>query len=251
MNETVVVIPTYNEIDNLEGVVRRILAQPAGVDILIVDDNSPDGTGRLADALSVDDARVHVMHRTTKSGLGDAYRAGFAWGLANGYDRLVEMDGDGSHQPEYLPRLLAGTDIADVVLGSRWIAGGGAPNWSFRRSLLSRAGSLYARFALGLPLRDITGGYRVFTAEALRRLGYRRVASQGYCFQVEMAWRARAADLRILELPIEFAERESGTSKMTMGIVIEAVARVTLWGIAGLPGRVRRTVPLTGRLSDS
>ena len=258
MNGTLVVIPTHNEIDNLEGVVRRILALPTPVDILIVDDNSPDGTGDLADELSAGSPLVHVLHRTTKSGLGDAYRAGFAWGLASGYHRLVEMDGDGSHQPEYLPALLARSDTADVVLGSRWMPGGGAPNWSFHRSLLSRAGSAYARFALGLPLHDITGGYRVFTADALRRLGYERVASQGYCFQVEMAWRAKAAGLRLVEVPIQFAEREWGSSKMTMGIVIEAVARVTLWGVTSLPGRVtglsvrvsglsqrvRRTAPL-------
>jgi dolichol-phosphate mannosyltransferase len=251
MNRALVVIPTYNEVENLEDVVHRIVVSAPDVDILVVDDDSPDGTGALADALAEASPRLRVLHRAQKSGLGDAYRAGFAWGLARGYELLIEMDGDGSHRPEHLPELIAGAKTADVVLGSRWIAGGGAPNWSFRRTLLSRAGSLYARWALGLPLRDVTGGFRVFRAEALRRIDYSQVASQGYCFQVEMAWRAASAGLSIVELPIRFEERVFGASKMSLGIVAEAIARVTLWGITGLPKRVRRSVPLRGRLSDS
>jgi dolichol-phosphate mannosyltransferase len=253
VNSVLVVIPTYNEIDNLATIARRVLDATDEVDILVVDDNSPDGTGRLADELAADSERVSVLHRPGKSGIGNAYRAGFGWGLRAGYDFLVEMDGDGSHRPEQLPELLAGTRAADVVLGSRWVSGGGAPNWALRRQLLSRAGSLYARVALALPFRDITGGYRVFRATALSALGYQSVEAQGYCFQIEMLWRARKAGLTIVEVPIDFAERLSGESKMSIAIVIEAVSRVTVWGIRGLPRRFRRTgtsIPAASLLSD-
>jgi dolichol-phosphate mannosyltransferase len=246
-----VIIPTYNEIDNLATITRRVLAATEDVDILVVDDNSPDGTGVLADALAAASDRIFVLHRPTKSGIGNAYRAGFGWGLRAGYDLLVEMDGDGSHRPEQLPSLLAAARDADVVLGSRWVAGGGAPNWALRRRLLSRAGSLYARVALGLPFRDITGGYRVFRARALTELGYQSVEAQGYCFQIEMLWRAREAGLRIVESPIEFAERLSGTSKMSTAIVIEAVTRVTIWAIGDLPRRISGTAELRRRNSIS
>jgi dolichol-phosphate mannosyltransferase len=250
MNDTLVIIPTYNEIDNLVPVVGRILDSGAAVDILVVDDDSPDGTGRLAENLAAQSDRIHVLHRTVKSGLGDAYRAGFGWGLARGYDFLVEMDGDGSHRPEHLPDLLEAASRADVVLGSRWVAGGGAPNWSFRRTLLSRAGSFYARTALRLPIRDVTGGYRVFRASALRSIDYRQVVSQGYCFQVEMAWRAEAAGLTVVERPIRFEERVAGESKMSLGIVVEAMLRVTLWTVTGLPTRVRRRARLQQQLAN-
>jgi dolichol-phosphate mannosyltransferase len=249
VNDALVIIPTYNELDNLERVIDRVLMAAPDVDVLIVDDNSPDGTGELADDMANVFHRVHVLHRSQKSGLGDAYRAGFAWGLARGYEVLVEMDGDGSHRPEHLPDLLEAAETADVVLGSRWIAGGGAPNWSFRRALLSRLGSFYARTALRLPIRDVTGGFRVFRADALRRIDYAQVVSQGYCFQVEMAWRADAAGLTIVERPIQFEERGSGVSKMSLGIVVEAVVRVTLWTVTGLPTRVRRRVLLQEQLS--
>jgi dolichol-phosphate mannosyltransferase len=240
-NSTLVVIPTYNEIDNLTEITRRVLAATDEVDILVVDDNSPDGTGRLADELAAASNRISVLHRPGKSGIGNAYRAGFGWGLRAGYDFLIEMDGDGSHRPEQLPALLEGAKNADVVLGSRWVVGGGAPNWALRRQLLSRAGSFYARIALGLPFRDITGGYRVFRASALIALDYQSVEAQGYCFQIEMLWRARESRQRIVEVKIDFAERLSGSSKMSMGIVVEAVSRVTVWGIGDLPRRVRRT----------
>jgi dolichol-phosphate mannosyltransferase len=240
VNGVLVVIPTYNEIDNLAKITGRILAASDDVDILIVDDNSPDGTGRLADDLSSASDQISVLHRPGKSGLGSAYRAGFGWGLRAGYEFLVEMDGDGSHRPEQLPALLRGARDADVVLGSRWVSGGGAPNWAIRRQLLSRAGSLYARVALALPFRDVTGGYRVFRASALRALGYQSVEAQGYCFQIEMLWRSRKAGLRIVEVPIDFAERLSGSSKMSLRIVLEAIVRVTVWGIGDLPGRLRR-----------
>jgi dolichol-phosphate mannosyltransferase len=239
-NDVLVVIPTYNEIDNLGEITRRILAASDEVDILIVDDNSPDGTGKLADELSLASHRISVLHRPGKSGIGAAYRAGFGWGLRAGYEYLVEMDADGSHRPEQLPVLLAGAQDSDVVLGSRWVPGGSAPNWALRRRLLSRAGSFYARVALALPFSDITGGFRVFRASALAALDYQSVEAQGYCFQIEMLWRAREAGQRIVEVPIDFAERLSGTSKMSMAIVVEAIARVTIWGIGDLPHRLRR-----------
>lgn len=240
-DRTLVMIPTYNERENLPSVVGRVLESLPGVDILVLDDNSPDGTGAIASALAADDDRVHVLHRPGKDGLGAAYRSGFDWGLQRGFDRFVEMDADGSHQPEQLHRLLAALDESDVVLGSRWTPGGAVENWPRRRALLSRAGSLYARIALGLPVRDVTGGYRAFSADALRRLDYRAVTSQGYCFQIDMLWRAYTAGLRIAEVPITFVERVHGVSKMSSGIVAEAIGRVTLWGLSALPGRVLGT----------
>jgi dolichol-phosphate mannosyltransferase len=242
-SNVLVVIPTYNEIDNLTEITQRVLAASDDVDILVVDDNSPDGTGRLADELAAATNRISVLHRPGKSGLGNAYRAGFDWGLRQGYDVLVEMDGDGSHRPEQLPALLEGIRDADVVLGSRWVPGGGAPVWAFRRRLLSRAGSVYARFALGLPFSDITGGYRVFRASALVAIDYNSVKAQGYCFQIEMLWRAKREGLAIVEVPINFAERLAGESKMDLAIVVEAMARVTFWGVTDLP---RRAASLLG-----
>lgn len=241
MNQTstLVVIPTYNERDNLADIIARVLRSAPGVDVLVVDDNSPDGTGALASALASGHDRIHVLHRAGKEGLGAAYRAGFAWGLERGYGRLVEMDADGSHQPEQLERLLDRLDEADVVLGSRWVNGGAVENWPLKRIALSQGGSLYARIALGLPVRDITGGYRAFTADALRQIGYQDVLSQGYCFQIDMLWRAYSAGLRIAEVPITFVERVHGESKMSSGIVKEAILRVTVWGLRGLPARLR------------
>jgi dolichol-phosphate mannosyltransferase len=254
MSSTLVVIPTYNEALNLSAITGRVLAVADGVDILVVDDNSPDGTGVLADRLASESERIHVLHREAKSGLGDAYRAGFEWGLDREYGVLVEMDGDGSHRPEQLPDLLATLAIADVALGSRWVAGGGAPNWALRRSLLSRGGSFYAHCALGLPFRDVTGGYRAYRASALLALDYSSVQSQGYCFQIELLWRAWEAGLVIRETPIQFAERSAGESKMNLSIVVEAVARVTGWGIRNLPRRVARRAsprPAASLLSDA
>ncbi len=236
-NSVLVIIPTYNEVDNLETITQRVLAACDDADILVVDDNSPDGTGRLADELAAASSRIAVLHRPRKSGLGNAYRAGFAWGIADGYQILVEMDGDGSHRPEQLPALIDAAREVDVVLGSRWVPGGGAPVWAFRRRLLSRAGSLYARVALGLPFSDITGGFRAFRSSALAAIDYESVSAQGYCFQIEMLWRARRAGLTIREVPINFAERLSGESKMDLSIVVEAMARVTLWGVRDLPRR--------------
>lgn len=240
-NETLVVIPTYDERENLAGIIARLLRSAPTVDVLVVDDNSPDGTGAVASALASGHDRVHVLHRAGKNGLGAAYRAGFSWGLDRGYARLVEMDADGSHRPEQLGRLLDRLDSADVVLGSRWVRGGAVENWPLRRTLLSRGGSLYARMALGLPVRDITGGYRAFSADALRAIGFDDVESQGYCFQIDMLWRAYGAGLRIAEVPITFVERVHGESKMNSGIVKEAILRVTQWGVRGLPARIRGT----------
>jgi dolichol-phosphate mannosyltransferase len=238
--KTLVIIPTYNERDNVEWIVSRVRESVADASVLIVDDNSPDGTGALADALAASDNAVHVLHRAGKEGLGAAYRDGMRWGLGQSFDVLVEMDADGSHQPEQLPRLLDRLSVADVVVGSRWVPGGGVVNWPIERKILSRGGSGYARFALGVPVRDVTGGYRAFTADALRRIDLDAVLSQGYCFQIDMIWHAAVAGLKIAEVPITFVERERGVSKMSGSIVAEAMLRVTGWAIMSLPERMRR-----------
>lgn len=231
---TVVVLPTYNEKDNLVDVITRIGASAPQVDILVVDDNSPDGTGRLADRLALTNPRVHVLHRAEKAGLGAAYLEGFGWAIASGYDVMVECDADGSHHPEELHRLLDALEQHDLAIGSRWVAGGTVVDWPRSRELLSRGGSAYARTLLHLRQRDVTGGYRAFRANALIAIGLENVTSQGYCFQIEMLWRANRAGLRIAEVPITFTERRRGVSKMRGMIVIEAMARVTAWGIRAL-----------------
>jgi dolichol-phosphate mannosyltransferase len=238
--KTVVIIPTYNERDNLEWIVGRVRAAVPAADVLVVDDNSPDGTGRLADALVEGDPQVHVLHRAGKDGLGAAYREGMRWALAAGYDAIVEMDADGSHAPEQLPSLLARLADSDVVVGSRWVTGGRVEGWALERELLSRAGSAYARFALGVPVRDVTGGFRAFSADALRRIDLDAVLSQGYCFQIDMIWHAAVRGLRIAEVPITFVERERGRSKMSGAIVAEAMLRVTGWAITSMPSRISR-----------
>jgi dolichol-phosphate mannosyltransferase len=237
---TLVIIPTYNERENVASIVGRVRSSTPDVFVLVVDDSSPDGTGDIADALAAADDHVLVLHRAGKEGLGAAYREGMRWALDAGYDRIVEMDADGSHRPEELHRLLEAVESADVVLGSRWVPGGGVENWPASRRFLSRGGSLYSRILLGVPVRDVTGGYRAFTAAALRRIQFDDVESQGYCFQIDMLRRAYDDGLRIVEVPITFVEREYGASKMTTGIVVEAMIRVTGWGITGLPRRFRR-----------
>ena len=234
-----VIIPTYNESENVERIVTRTRTAVPTADVLIADDNSPDGTGKLADALAAADDQVHVMHRIGKEGLGAAYLAGFEWGLNNGYDVLVEMDADGSHQPEQLPRLLEALAYADLVLGSRWVTGGSVVNWPKSREVLSRGGNLWTRVALGIPLKDATGGYRAFRRATLLGLGLDNVASAGYCFQVDLAWRALKAGFRVVEVPITFVEREHGDSKMSQRIVIEALLRTTAWGIAHRANQLR------------
>jgi dolichol-phosphate mannosyltransferase len=214
------------------------------VHVLVVDDASPDGTGKLADELAEADERVQVLHRSEKAGLGAAYVAGFRLGLDAGYQVLVEMDADGSHAPEQLPRLLAALAHADVVLGSRWVPGGQVQNWAKSREWLSRGGNLYTRLALGMPLRDATGGYRAYRRQVLEGMELESVASQGYCFQVDLAWRAVQAGYQVVEVPITFAEREHGESKMSGNIVREALLRVTEWGAAH---RARQLKRLLGR----
>jgi len=231
LGNVLVVIPTYNERDNVGPIVGRLRRAVPEAAVLVVDDGSPDGTGELADALAAADPAVAVLHRTSKDGLGAAYIAGFAWGMERGYDVLVEMDADGSHAPEELPRLLAALRQADLVLGSRWVTGGEVRNWPQARRWLSRGGNTYARLVLGVPLHDATGGYRAFRRSTLEGIDLSDVASQGYCFQVDLAWRAWRRGYRVEEVPITFVERERGTSKMSRAIVAEALVRVTLWGL--------------------
>jgi len=240
-----VVIPTYNEIDNIAQIIDRTLTANPETHVLVVDDNSPDGTGRLVDRIAAGSSAVHVLHRTGKQGLGAAYLAAFGWALHHDYEVVVEMDADGSHQPEQLPRLLAALAEADLVLGSRWVPGGGVENWPKRREALSRGGNIYVRRALRLPLRDATGGYRAFRSSALRALDLEAVSSHGYCFQVDLARRAVRAGMRVLEVPIDFREREHGTSKMTGSIVREALWRVTVWGLQDRFTRARPAVVTT------
>lgn len=246
---TLVIIPTYNERENIEPIVRRILAAVGCAHVLIVDDASPDGTGALADDLAAADERVHVLHRSAKAGLGAAYIAGFDWGRSSGFDVLVEMDADGSHAPEQLPVLLQALTGADVVLGARWVPGGSVVNWPWPRELISRTGNLYTRLALGIGLRDATGGYRAYRRKVLEDIDYTAVASQGYCFQVDMAWRSLQAGFRVVEVPITFADRARGESKMSATIVREALWRVTLWGARHRAGQARTTLGRTVRRS--
>ncbi|HJT04820.1 MAG TPA: polyprenol monophosphomannose synthase [Pseudonocardiaceae bacterium] len=213
---------------------------------LVVDDNSPDGTGALADELAATDSRLHVLHRPRKAGLGAAYVAGFRWALERGYDVMVEMDADGSHAPEDLPRLLealatpSGGGGADVVLGSRYVPGGRVVNWAPYREWLSRGGNYYSRILLGVSLTDLTGGYRAYRRHVLDSIDLATVASQGYCFQVDLAWRSVRGGFTVVEEPIVFTEREQGHSKMTGSIVLEALWRVTAWGIQRRVVRSRR-----------
>jgi dolichol-phosphate mannosyltransferase len=240
LGTVVVIVPTYNEADNVRLIVERIRASVPQAYILVADDNSPDGTGKIADSLAEDDDHVQVLHRAGKQGLGAAYIAGFAWADEQGFDVVVEMDADGSHAPEQLPRLLDGLAAgADLVLGSRWVPGGEVVNWPLSRMLLSRGGTLYTRLALGLPLGDATGGYRAYRMAALRGIDLGTVASQGYCFQVDLAWRVWRAGLRVVEVPITFTERERGQSKMSSSIVREALWRVTVWGVGRRTEQVR------------
>jgi dolichol-phosphate mannosyltransferase len=251
-DRVLVIVPTYNEIENLERILERLQDSVPTAHALVVDDGSPDGTGELAEKLAARDPRVHVLRRTAKNGLGAAYIAGFRWALAQDYDVVVEMDADGSHAPEQLPLLLAALADADLVLGSRYVPGGAVTDWPAHRLLLSRAGNRYTRWALRLPLTDATGGFRAARAELIDRLPFDDVASQGYCFQVDWAWRAVRAGARVTEVPITFAERELGRSKMSGSIVREALVRVTVWGLQDrladrLPGRVRRPGSERGR----
>jgi dolichol-phosphate mannosyltransferase len=241
------VVPTYQERLNIEDVVTRLRGAAPLAHVLVVDDDSPDGTGALAEDLAAADPQVHVLHRAVKDGLGPAYLAGFGWGLDREYDVLVEMDADGSHQPEQLPALLAALPGADLVLGSRWVPGGSVVNWPLRRRLLSQGGNRYVRRALQIDLRDATGGFRAFRRTTLEKLDLEGVASHGYCFQVDLAWRTVRAGFRVVEVPIEFVERVRGESKMSGAIVREALWRVTVWGAQQRVGRSRGRADDGGR----
>jgi dolichol-phosphate mannosyltransferase len=231
LGRVLVIVPTYNERENLPSILTRIRAAVPEASVLVVDDGSPDGTGGIADERAAGDQAISVLHRSVKDGLGAAYIAAFRWGLEGGYDVLVEMDADGSHAPEQLPRLLGALSHADVVLGARYVPGGAVVNWPKRRELISRGGNLYSRLALGVPLQDITGGYRAYKAEVLRALKLDEIASHGYCFQIDVAWRAIRAGFTVAEVPITFTERTLGESKMSGSIVREAMLKVGVWGL--------------------
>lgn len=232
-----VVVPTYNERENLPHIAAAILLQ--GFSLLVVDDDSPDGTGEIADSLAREAPRLSVIHRIAKEGLGRAYAAGFDHALEQGARIVIEMDADFSHNPMDLPRLVEAIDAgADLAIGSRYVPGGSTPDWPLHRRLISQAGNWYARTMLGLPIRDATAGFRAYRAEALRALPYRTARASGYGFQVEMAWRAYQAGFDIREVPIVFRDREQGKSKMGLGIVLEAMWLVTKWGIARRFGSV-------------
>jgi dolichol-phosphate mannosyltransferase len=227
---TLVIMPTYNEAQSISEIVRNLLNTVSDIDLLIVDDNSPDGTGKQADEIAANNPRVSVLHRTEKNGLGPAYLAGFAWAFERGYEFVVEMDADGSHRAEDLPKLLVRAPFNDLVIGSRWVSGGKVLNWPLSRQLISRTGNTYARVMLRTGVRDITAGFRVYRASFLKSLDLANIASAGYSFQVELAWRTFKASGRIEEVPITFVERAHGNSKMSNKIVLEALWRVTKWG---------------------
>lgn len=250
--KTLVVIPTYNEAETLGGIVERVRAEIPRADVLIVDDNSPDSTGDIADALAATDPRVQVLHRSKKSGLGDAYLAAFDWALERPYNIVVEMDADGSHPADRLPALISAVRPggADLSIGSRWVVGGSVVNWPRARRWISRGGNVYAQLLLGVRVKDATAGFRAFRADTLRAIELHNVASHGYCFQIDLTRRVHDRGLRVTEVPIEFRERELGHSKMSSTIVIEAMGRVTLWGLQRLwftlTRRGRRWLPNAG-----
>lgn len=244
-SRVVVVIPTYNEAENLVPILDRLRAAQPSIDILVVDDGSPDGTGKLADEYADRDAAVHVHHRTSKEGLGAAYLAGFAWALAHGYDVIGEMDADGSHQPEQLQRLLDALPEADLVIGSRYVPGGSIVNWPKRREWLSKGGNAYIRVLLGVGVHDVTAGYRLFHADTLRAIDIGRVEATGYVFQAELAYRTLQAGLIVREVPIEFIERVRGKSKMSADVATESLKRITVWGVA--QRRARRAMRRASR----
>jgi dolichol-phosphate mannosyltransferase len=225
-------MPTYNERQNLEIIAGRIRDSVPDADLLVVDDNSPDGTGDLADKLAEADPHVQVLHRTEKAGLGRAYVAGFGRALGAGYDIICEMDADGSHRPEDLPRLLAAANGADAVIGSRYIAGGTVVNWPKSRALLSWGANFYNRVMLGVRVKDATGGFRVYHAQTLRKIDLNGIQSAGYCFQIDMTLRVLQAGLTIVEVPITFVERERGASKMSSSVIFESFIRVARWGLS-------------------
>ena len=242
-NRMVMVVPTYNEAENLEWIVARTLEAVPQTDVVVVDDGSPDGTGRIADELAAREPRVSVVHRTTKAGLGAAYLHGFAVALERGYQLIGEMDADGSHQPEQLHLLVDAVEDADLVIGSRWVRGGSVVNWSAFRKALSVGGNIYARTLLGIPVHDVTAGFRLFRASTLRRISLEEVESVGYCFQTDLTLRTVRAGLRVKEVPIEFLERERGESKMDRSVAIESLRRITAWGLQERRAQLRSRRP--------
>ena len=251
LGRVVMVVPTYNEADNLRWIVGRLRAAQPCVDVLVVDDGSPDGTGAIADELAAEDPAVHVLHRTEKAGLGAAYLHGFGWALEQGYDVVGEMDADGSHQPEELGRLLAALGEADLVIGSRWVPGGSVVNWPLRRQLLSRGGNLYVRLLLGIGVRDATAGYRLFRRTTLEKIDLSTVESTGYVFQTDLATRAVRAGLTVAEVPIRFVERVRGDSKMSGAVAAESMRLVTRWGLRERREQWRRRLGRSRRADTS
>ncbi|QCC78708.1 polyprenol monophosphomannose synthase [Nocardioides daphniae] len=241
------VIPTYNESANIEWIIGRLRSAQPHVDVLVMDDNSPDGTGKIVEAIAERDPQVQVVHRTEKAGLGAAYRHGFRVALDQGYDVIGEMDADGSHQPEQLQRLLdAIAEGADLVIGSRWIPGGSIVNWPKSREALSRGGNLYVRLLLGMPVKDATAGYRLFRRATLEAIDIDTVTSTGYVFQTDMAYRTLQQGLTVREVPIEFIERERGDSKMSKDVASESLKLITRWGIAERAAQLKRLVGVRG-----
>jgi dolichol-phosphate mannosyltransferase len=240
MVNVLVIIPTYNERESLPRQVAAVFEHVPTAHILVVDDASPDGTGEWAAAEAVRDRRLSVLHRPGKHGLGAAYRAGFAWALERDFDTIVEMDADGSHQARQLPDLLAQAGEGTVVIGARWVPGGSVVNWPWHRRALSVGANTYVRWMLGIAVRDATAGYRAYTADTLCQIPLDEVESQGYCFQIDMTLRALAAGAKVVEVPIEFVERDRGQSKMSFAIIREALWKVTLWGFQRLTRRSRR-----------
>ncbi len=242
LGRVVMVVPTFNEISNLAWIVGRLRRARPEVDVLVVDDDSPDGTGRAADELAETDPRVHVLHRSAKGGLGAAYLHGFRWALDEGYDVIGEMDADGSHQPEELHLLLDALERADLVIGSRWIPGGSVTNWPARRELLSRGGNAYVRLLLGIDVHDATAGFRLFRRATLEKIDLAQVRSAGYVFQTDLVARTLRAGLTVREVPIEFVERVRGESKMSPSVAAESLRRITAWGLRERAQQVRRAV---------
>lgn len=246
LGRVVMVVPTFDEAENLAWIVGRLRAAQPAVDVMVVDDNSPDGTGEIADRLASEDPQVHVVHRTEKAGLGAAYLHGFRVALEQGYDVVGEMDADGSHQPEQLHRLIDALHGADLVIGSRYVPGGSVVNWPLSRQVLSRGGNLYVRLLLGITVRDATAGFRVFRRTALEAIDLAAVQSTGYVFQTDLAYRAVRAGLRVVEVPIEFIERERGDSKMSGSVAGESLERITRWGLSERRAQIRAAVRRRG-----
>ncbi|MGA0130753.1 MAG: polyprenol monophosphomannose synthase [Candidatus Nanopelagicales bacterium] len=230
-SKTLIIIPTYQESENIISILERVQAANPEANVLVVDDSSPDGTGQIVERLMKSNPKIRLLTNSVKGGLGKAYVKGFKWGLSKDFDIFVEMDADGSHAPEQLPSILKNLDECDVSLGSRWVPGGRIENWPISRQILSKGGNLYTRLMLGFKVKDATGGYRAYKREVLETIDLDSIESQGYCFQVDMVRRSLAFGFKVCETPIVFTEREAGNSKMSRQIVIEAFTRIGFWGL--------------------